>query len=165
MGARPPSGQAASPWLPLGRRSPTPSDPFFLDKVREKIKLNRPTIIITVPNIAFIIIRLQLLFSHFNYGKQGILDLTHKRLFTFYSIKKLLKSSGYEIKKVRGIPAPFPKAVGINKFGMFLLNINNALISLNKSLFSYQIYIEATPTPVVSELLKYSVLKSSLRNY
>ena len=137
----------------------------LLDKVRENSKLKCPTVIITVPNIAFFFTRFQLLFSHFNYGKQGILDLTHRRLFTFGSIKKLCEASGYKIKKIVGIPAPFPKAIGKNKVSMFLLSLNKKLIFLHKSMFSYQIYIEAVPTPVVGELLEYSIVESSGRNY
>ncbi|GAH53407.1 unnamed protein product, partial [marine sediment metagenome] len=78
---------------------------LLLDKIREKIKLKSPIVIITTPNIAFLFTRLQLLFSNFNYGKQGILDLTHKRLFTFKSLIKLCEASGYKIKKISGIPA------------------------------------------------------------
>jgi len=137
----------------------------LLDIIREKSKLKCPTVIITVPNIAFFFIRFQLLFSHFNYGKQGILDLTHRRLFTFESLKKLCEASGYKVLKMTGIPAPFPKALGKNKISMFLLNLNKILIFLNKGLFSYQIYIEAIPTPVISELLLYSMIKSSKRKY
>ena len=136
----------------------------LLDTIRENSKLKCPTVIITVPNIAFFFIRFQLLFSHFNYGKQGILDLTHRRLFTFESLKKLCEASGYRIKKVSGIPAPFPKALGKNKISMFLLNLNKLLIFLSKGMFSYQIYIEATPTPSISALLEYSIVESSKKH-
>jgi hypothetical protein len=133
----------------------------LLDKIREKSKLKCPIVIMTVPNVAFFFVRFQLLFSYFNYGKRGILDLTHRRLFTYKSFKKLIVASGYKINKVAGIPAPFPKALGKNKISMFLLNLNKALIFLNKNMFSYQIYIEATPAPSVSALLKNSIIESS----
>jgi len=133
---------------------------LFLDKIRENSKLKRPIIIITVPNIAFFFTRFQLLFSQFNYGKQGILDLTHKMLFTFKSLRRLCEASGYKIKRVSGIPAPYPKAIGKNRLSMTLLYLNKILISLNKSMFSYQIYVEAIPSPIVSELLGYSVIES-----
>jgi len=47
---------------------------------------------------------------------------------------------------------------------MFLLNLNKVLIFLSKSMFSYQIYIEATPAPSVSELLEYSIVESSKKH-
>ena len=42
---------------------------LFLDKIREKSKLKQPTVIITTPNVAFFLIRLQLLFSNLIMGK------------------------------------------------------------------------------------------------
>lgn len=133
----------------------------FMDILREKSGRKYPTVILTTPNIAFFIIRLNLLLSNFNYGKQGILDLTHKRLFTFTTIQDLCKQSGYKIVKVRGIPAPFPKAFGKNIFSKMLLKLNIFLIHLSKSIFSYQIYLEVVPTPVVDELLSYSIEESN----
>lgn len=136
---------------------------FFLDKLRLRFGLNQPKIIITVPNIGFFINRLQLLFGNFNYGKEGVLDKTHKRLFTFSTIKKNCRQSGYIIEKVRGIPAPFPKALGNNFFGHFLLNINRGLITIWRGLFSYQVYLEVRPTPVVNALLEHSIDESRKR--
>ena len=43
----------------------------------------RKTLVLTTPNIAFVVQRLMLLLGQFNYGKAGILDRTHTRLFTF----------------------------------------------------------------------------------
>lgn len=134
---------------------------LFLDKIREKSKRKRPVVIVTTPNIAFFIIRVQLLFSHFNYGELGILDFTHKRFFTFKSLAKAVRESGFKIRKVSGIPVPFPKAIAKNFISIALLNLNKILIGLSKSLFSYQIYMEIVPTPVVSELLEYSILEGS----
>lgn len=134
----------------------------FIDNLSKKAHRKCPTVIITVPNIAFFVIRFQLLFAQFNYGKQGILDLTHKRLFTFQSLRKLCESSGGKILKVSGIPAPFPKVLGQGVLGMSLLRLNEGLIHLSKSLFSYQIYMEVRLTPVVSELLAYAVTESQV---
>ena len=48
-------------------------------------------------NIGFFVTRLMLLFGQFNYGKRGILDMTHTRLFTFTSLRRLLEQSGFRI--------------------------------------------------------------------
>jgi len=77
-------------------------------------------IIASTGNIAFIVIRFMLLFGYFNYGARGILDKTHTRLFTFSSFRRLF-SSYYEIDIVKGIPAPFPLALGNNLFSHFHL--------------------------------------------
>jgi glycosyltransferase involved in cell wall biosynthesis len=135
----------------------------FLNKLREKTGLNKIRVILTTPNIAFIIIRIQLLLGQFNYGKIGILDLTHTRLFTFSSFKKMFEQNGYRIYKVDGVPAPFPKAIGMNIFSRLLLKINILLIRLSKSLFSYQIYMEVAPTPIVSSLLEHTTNTSRIK--
>jgi glycosyltransferase involved in cell wall biosynthesis len=140
------------------------SDPEeFLDTLRTKSGLNQPGMIVTSPNIAFWIIRLQLLFGQFNYGKQGILDKTHKRLFTFKTMKKIFEQCGYDVLKIKGIPAPFPKALGINFVSKFMIEVNRWLIWISKSFFSYQIYMEVKPTPVVEILLDHSVIESKKR--
>jgi glycosyltransferase involved in cell wall biosynthesis len=135
----------------------------FLDKLRERARLNQPKIIVTSPNIAFFILRFQLLFGQFNYGKQGILDKTHKRLFNFRTMKTIFRQCGYTVEKVRGIPAPFPKAVGINWLGRSMIAINRFFIFFSKSLFSYQIYMEVKPTPIVEVLLEFSLSESKKR--
>lgn len=63
-------------------------------------------------NVAFIVMRLSLALGQFNYGKRGILDLTHRRLFTTYSFKKLLINSGFLIDDVRGFGPPIRDMVG-----------------------------------------------------
>jgi glycosyltransferase involved in cell wall biosynthesis len=139
-------------------------DPMgFLDYLREKAKLKQPLIICTAPNIGFFVNRIMLLLGGFNYGRQGILDLTHKRLFTFKTLKKLFVQSGYRINVVKGIPAPFPKALGKNFLSGLLIGLNIFFIKISKSFFSYQIYLEAVPTPVVNELLEYSLFASKER--
>ncbi len=135
----------------------------FLDTLRRQFGLSQPKIIITVPNIGFFISRLQLLFGNFNYGKEGILDKTHKRLYTFRTIAKNCRQSGYRVEKVRGIPAPFPKALGNNLFSRFLVYLNQLLIYILRGFFAYQIYLEVRPTPVVEHLLDYSLAESLKR--
>jgi glycosyltransferase involved in cell wall biosynthesis len=135
----------------------------FLDALRSKFTHEPKTLIITTPNIAFIVQRLMLLGGQFNYGKSGILDQTHKRLFTFRSLRQLLVDCGFRIKRVRGVPAPFPKVFGKGFVGRGAVLANLALIGLNKKLFSYQIYIEAEGTPDVDFLLRDARQKSAER--
>ena len=60
--------------------------------VRKIAEILKPggTLYASTGNIAFLVMRLSLFLGQFNYGKRGILDLTHTRLFTIYSFKKLL---------------------------------------------------------------------------
>ena len=97
-----------------------------------------------------------LLFGFFNYGNRGILDKTHTRLFTFSSFKQLFINY-FEIHETRGIPVPFPLALGENMFSKLLLKINIFLIKISKSLFSYQIFLILKPKPSLKNLLKETI--------
>ncbi len=125
----------------------------FLAALRRHFDYRTRTVVLTTPNVAFFVQRLMLLFGQFNYGKAGILDRTHTRLFTFRSFEQLLKGSGLRIRRVRGVPAPVPKALGDNLLARFALALNQALIRLSKTLFAYQIFVEAETTPDVAFVL------------
>jgi len=126
----------------------------FMEKLRDAAANKRPEIILTTANIGFFITRLALLLGEFNYGRKGILDRTHTRLFTFRSLRELFEQTGFKIEEMRGIPAPFPKAVGDNALGRFLVSMNQVGIRLLRGLFSYQIYVRARALPTVSTLLR-----------
>jgi len=128
-----------------------------LKSIRQKYSRNSPRIILTTGNIAFLPIRLALLIGQFNYGKRGILDLSHTRLFTFYSLRNILQNCGYDILYMKGLPAPFPLALGSNNSSRILLCINQMLIKISKGLFSYQIVVVAKPRPTLESLLENAV--------
>ena len=125
----------------------------FLEDLRSKFDSAPRRLVFSVPNVAFLPQRLMLLFGQFNYGKAGILDRTHVRLFTFRSAQQILLDAGFRIKRVRGVPAPFPKALGDNVVSRAAVAVNRALIGLSKTLFSFQIFIEADSTPDVAYVL------------
>ncbi len=97
--------------------------------------------------------RILLLLGQFNYGRKGILDRTHSRLFTFRSLRDLLEQCGFEVIETRGIPAPYPKALGDNALSHTLLWFNELLIKLRKQLFAYQTFFRARTAPTVEALL------------
>ena len=133
----------------------------FMDELRFAAACKRPEVVITTANIGFWVTRLMLLFGQFNYGKKGILDATHTRLFTFRSLGDLLDQSGYKILEERGIPAPFPKAIGDNWFSRLLLRANEALIRVSKGLFAYQIFVRAEAKPTINNLLAETIDSSA----
>lgn len=126
----------------------------FLEELRAKLDFEPRRLVLTTPNVAFIVERLMLLMGQFNYGKAGILDQTHRRLFTFRSIRHLLRDAGFRIKTVKGIPAPFPMVLGNGFWGRTAIGINLALIRVSKTLFSYQIYVEAETRPDIEFVVK-----------
>jgi glycosyltransferase involved in cell wall biosynthesis len=132
----------------------------FMDELRFAADCKRPEVVMTTANVGFFVTRLMLLAGQFNYGKKGILDATHTRLFTFRSLAELLDQAGYKLLEVRGIPAPFPKAIGDNFLSRLLLRINEALIRVSKGLFAYQIFVRAEAKPTVQNLLAETIQTS-----
>ena len=137
----------------------------LLDRLRRIARdaRRRPTFVVTSGNVAFLVVRLQATLGNFNYGKRGILDLTHTRLYTFTSLRNLFEQCGYRLSRSAGIPAPFPKAIGHGILSRALLSVNESLIRLWKSLFAYQIFLVATPTPSLEALLDDSIETSRVR--
>jgi glycosyltransferase involved in cell wall biosynthesis len=135
----------------------------FLERLRAQFTHEPKTLVLTTANVAFIVQRLMLLAGQFNYGKSGILDRTHTRLLSFRSTRHLLRDSGFRIKSMRGVPAPFPKVLGDGSLGRFAVKANLALIKISKTLFSYQIYVEAETTPDVRFVLRDTQEKSAKR--
>jgi len=141
----------------------TRSPEEFLRKIRFRFARDKTRIILTTGNIAFFPIRLQLLFGKFNYGRRGILDHDHKRLFTFGSLKQMARDLGFDILEVKGIPAPFPLAIGEGKFSRLLVDLNRLAIRVFKGLFAYQIALVIQPRPVLDDLLQNAVDSAETR--
>jgi glycosyltransferase involved in cell wall biosynthesis len=104
-------------------------------------------------NVAFLPLRLALLLGRFNYGRRGILDLTHRRLFTVNSFQQLLKNAGFRIDHVIGFGPPLQDL----KRGQsrFFTALDRALSWWAKrwpSLFAYQILIECVRTDSAADL-------------
>lgn len=136
----------------------------FISSLYKRLEDNpQIEIIASTGNVAFFITRAMLLFGNFNYGKRGILDLTHTRLFTFSSFKNLFTQNSYQIEYECGIPAPYHLALGDTFLSRFLSRVNNLLIKLGKGLFSYQIYFVAKATPSLKYLIKISAEESERR--
>jgi len=125
----------------------------FVEKLREAASRTRPEIYITTANIGFFITRFMLLVGEFNYSRRGILDLAHTRLFTFKSLRALMKQAGYTILESRGLPAPFPKSLGDNLLSRMLVRLNEILIRIAPGLFSYEIVLKVKAQPTVKALL------------
>ena len=135
----------------------------FLNKLRLATQKNQKLrIFASTGNIGFFIPRFMLFFGQFNYGKRGILDLTHTRLFTFHSFQELFLKNGFEIEMVKGIPGPYPLAFKNKYISHFLIYLNKLLIGISKGLFSYQIFIVAKPLPTVGYLLSRSIQVTKL---
>jgi glycosyltransferase involved in cell wall biosynthesis len=135
----------------------------FFERLRKQFDYQPRMLVLSTPNIAFVVQRAMLLLGQFNYGKAGILDSTHTRLFTFRGLRYLLRDAGFRIKRIRGVPAPFPKIFGNGVCGRLAVAANLALIRLSRTLFAYQIFVEAESTPDVDFLLQDAKRRSAIQ--
>ena len=136
----------------------------FLEELYAALSLNpRAQVIVSTGNIGFGITRLLLLGGQFNYGKRGILDLTHTRLFTFSTLRRLLDGAGFRILELRGVPAPFPLALGDSRAASALLSVNRLGNRFWKRFFAYQIFGIAESRPSLDLLLRDASVHSAVR--
>jgi len=103
------------------------------------------TFIISVPNIANLWIRLNLLMGNFDYADRGILDRTHLRFFTRKSLSAMLKNTGLEIISMHVTPIPLEL---VSRFflsvpGRWFHGIFARLTSLLPTLLGYQFVVHA----------------------
>ncbi len=126
----------------------------FAEQLREAARFAPTTrLVVSTGNVASIWTRVMLGLGQFNYSKRGILDITHTRLFTFGTLRRLFEQANFETLEVRGIPAPFPLVFGKGRLARFLLRANELLIAVRSSLFSYQALIVLRPRPSLPYLL------------
>ena len=81
------------------------------DPLRVFLGLNRylapkGKVVVSVPNIAHLVVRLMLLAGYFEYMDRGILDRTHLRFFTLRSFRRFLVQGGVRVEQLVATPAP-----------------------------------------------------------
>jgi glycosyltransferase involved in cell wall biosynthesis len=136
----------------------------FMEDLRESMRMApHVKLLVSTANVGFFINRAMLLFGQFNYGKRGVLDLTHTRLFTFGSFRRLFEQAGFKVLEERGVPGPFPLAMGDSVLSRALTGLNQWLIRCCRGLFSYQAFFVVEPLPSLEYLLKEAVVHSTRR--
>ena len=94
-------------------------------------------------NISYIVMRLTHLLGWFNYGKKGILDRTHHRLFTIRSFRRLLENSGFRVIRIRGFGPPIRDAFGNGALSTTIDRVSAFLAQIYPSLFAFNFLIVA----------------------
>lgn len=118
----------------------TPNPQVILERL---VSLQKPgtQFFISVPNIANIWIRINLMFGKFDYTENGILDKTHLRFFTKSTFLKLIKNSGIRILELRYTPIPLTRVNPFfqdNSIGRLIHKLFAKLADLLPNLFAYQ---------------------------
>ncbi len=112
-----------------------------------------PLLILSTPNIAFAGIRVNLLLGRFSYAERGILDITHKRLFTRRTLLRTLRDCGYRVEKFIPVPVPF-EVVMPTYTGRLLGRITNVLANIWPSMFAFQSLVVCRPMPGIHQLVR-----------
>ena len=130
----------------------------FLLRLREKLSANRKVqLIVSSGNVCFIVTRMMMFLGEFNYGKRGILDMTHTRLFNGKTLERLFRYASYKIIDKRVIPAPYPLAIGMNVISRLMLRVNSWLAYILPGLFAYQVLLKVQPNPGIEWLLERAI--------
>jgi 2-polyprenyl-3-methyl-5-hydroxy-6-metoxy-1,4-benzoquinol methylase len=116
--------------------------------VLQKLVEHQPSgvrFVISVPNIANLWIRVNLLIGRFEYADRGILDRTHLRFFTRTSFVNMVKNSGLEIVSIQVTPIPLELLSNffITFPGRLFHAVLAQLTSWLPSLLGYQFVVEA----------------------
>ena len=105
-------------------------------------------IVVSVPNVAHLSVRAQLLFGRFRYSSRGILDNTHLRFFTRRTTLELITNSGFAVNQVTASAVPLElvwPALTKSMFGRVVLALNDRLPALWSGGFAYQNIVVASP--------------------
>jgi len=136
----------------------------FLLRLRESRKGREDTLFVfSTANVAFLSIRLGLLVGRFEYGDRGILDITHRRLMTRTSFKRLIRETGFVIERSHGTPAPFQLVLGDNRVGRSMTRLWSVLATLLPGPFSFQTVIVARARRSIPDIVVAADEESSSR--
>ena len=97
--------------------------------------------IVSVPNVAHLWIRLNLLIGKFNYTNRGILDITHLHFFTRQSFIQCLTGAGLEVSEMAVTPVPLANLSSFfstHAVGKFLYAVLNWITQCFPTLLGYQ---------------------------
>jgi glycosyltransferase involved in cell wall biosynthesis len=132
------------------------------DSLRELRRALKPggRLLASTGNVAFAPVRAMLALGQFNYGKKGILDLTHRRLFTIRSFCRTLEGEGFRVESVRGFGPPIRDMVGRSLLLRALDTAAGWAARIWPSLFAYQFLVEATRLDDVETLLERTLTPS-----
>ena len=128
----------------------------FLVETFNILKANAKLYVSTA-NIAYCPMRMLLSFGQFNYGKRGILDKTHKRLFNVHTLKRLLQSYGFRIEKIVGFGPPLTDLISNRPLMRFIEKIHSFFSRLYPPLFAYNFLIIATRIDSIDDIFKKTI--------
>ncbi|MCW2540666.1 MAG: glycosyltransferase [Frankiales bacterium] len=102
-------------------------------------------LLLSVPNFAHWYPRTRVLLGAFGYDRRGILDDTHLRFFTRNTLRRLVRSAGFDVLDERATGLPLPNTVPGQRAGALIRRLDDRLVRLRPTLFGYQHVLRLTP--------------------
>jgi len=111
--------------------------------------------IFSTPNIAHISIRLMLFFGIFSYGRRGILDSSHVKLYTKDSFINLLNMNGFDVVNIVEVGLPLDKIFSNYRIKYLFRCIEKLLLTFFPTLFAFQFICRCTRSSDKKELREF----------
>jgi glycosyltransferase involved in cell wall biosynthesis len=119
----------------------------LMSQVRETLAPSGAALL-CVPNVAHWYPRFRSTLGAFDYDQRGILDSTHVRFFTRRGLVKLVKRSGFAIRRIEPVGLPFD-ALGVEGTrAKTIRRLDRFFSHLWPTMFGYQFIVEASPSAV-----------------
>jgi glycosyltransferase involved in cell wall biosynthesis len=101
-------------------------------------------VMLSVPNFGHWYPRARVVTGMFGYDRRGILDDTHLRFFTRRTLRRLVRSSGFDILQEQPTGVPAKTMIG-GPVGRLTRAIDRMLVRSRPTLFGYQFVMRLTP--------------------
>jgi 2-polyprenyl-3-methyl-5-hydroxy-6-metoxy-1,4-benzoquinol methylase len=117
------------------------------DALRQIVRVLRPggQLLLSVPNFSHWYPRLRVALGLFGYDRRGILDHTHLRFFTRSSLRRMIRSAGFDILEEVATGPPFGAVLTERGLTSLVRRIDDILVRVRPTLFGYQFVLRVTP--------------------
>jgi SAM-dependent methyltransferase len=117
------------------------------DTLREMALRLRPggEVLLSVPNFGHWYPRLRVSLGLFGYDRLGILDETHLRFFTRSTLRRLVRSAGFDILEETSTGLPLGSVTDPGPVRAVVGAFDRSLVRLRPTLFGYQHVLRLTP--------------------
>jgi glycosyltransferase involved in cell wall biosynthesis len=116
--------------------------------LKEMRRVLRPggVVLLSVPNFGHFYPRFRATFGLFGYDRRGILDDTHLRFFTRRTLRRMVRSHGFDIIEERATGLPLGTISDADGFRLrSMRRIDSAFVRMRPTLFGYQFVLRLVP--------------------
>jgi 2-polyprenyl-3-methyl-5-hydroxy-6-metoxy-1,4-benzoquinol methylase len=139
------------------------------DALRAMSAVLRPggQLLLSVPNFGHWYPRLRIAVGAFGYDRRGILDDTHLRFFTRSTLRRLVRTAGFDVLQETATGLPLGTVAPGNGRASLIRRVDQMSVRLRPTLFGYQNVLRLTPhagQTIHSDHLDWNVGTKGLRD-